>query len=48
MSKEKGVGKTNSEFEQKKDKVVELPVLDFFKINKKKKVLSCKNIELKV
>ena len=33
MIDEKGVGKTNSEFEQKKDKVVEFPVLDFFKIN---------------
>ena len=33
MSKEKGVRKISSEFEQKKDKVVELPVLDFFKIN---------------
>ena len=33
MNDEKGVGKINSEFEQKKDKVVELPVLDFFKIN---------------
>ena len=33
MSKEKEVGKISSEFDQKKDKVVELPVLDFFKIN---------------
>jgi len=33
MSKEKEVGKIDSEFEQKKDKVVDLPVLDFFKIN---------------
>ena len=33
MNDEKGVGKVKTEFEQKKDKVVELPVLDFFKIN---------------
>ena len=33
MNDEKGVGKTNSEFEQKKDKVVKFFVLDFFKIN---------------
>ena len=33
MNDEKGVGKINSEFEQKKEKVVDLPVLDFFKIN---------------
>ncbi|MHA1235717.1 MAG: hypothetical protein ACTSQL_11605, partial [Promethearchaeota archaeon] len=33
MNDENREGKTNSEFEQKKDKVVELPVLDFFKIN---------------
>jgi len=33
MNDEKGVGKINSEFDQKKDNVVELPVLDFFKIN---------------
>ena len=30
MKEEKGVGKINSDFEQKKDKVVELPILDFF------------------
>ena len=33
MNDEKGEEKINSEFEQKKDKVVELPILDFFKIN---------------
>ena len=33
MSEEKEVGKISSEFKQKKDKVVDLPVLDFFKIN---------------
>jgi len=33
MNDEKGAGKIDSEFEQKKDKVVELPILDFFKIN---------------
>ena len=33
MNDEKEVVKINSEFEQKKDKVVELPILDFFKIN---------------
>ena len=33
MNDEKRVGKEKSEFEQKKDKVVELPILDFFKIN---------------
>ena len=33
MNDEKGVAKVNSEFEKKKDKIVELPILDFFKIN---------------
>ena len=33
MNDEKGVGKIDTEFEQKKDKVVEFPVFDFFKIN---------------
>ncbi|MBY9014078.1 MAG: hypothetical protein KGD68_00155 [Candidatus Lokiarchaeota archaeon] len=33
MFDEKELGKINSEFEQKKDRVVELPILDFFKIN---------------
>jgi len=33
MNDEKGVGKINSEFEQKKDRVIELPIFDFFKIN---------------
>ena len=33
MNDEKGVGKTDSEFEEKKDKVVEFAVFDFFKIN---------------
>ena len=33
MNNEKGEGKVKSEFDQKKDKVVELPILDFFKIN---------------
>ena len=33
MNDEKGEGISKSEFDQKKDKVVELPILDFFKIN---------------
>jgi len=33
MNDEKEVVKINSDFEQKKDRVVELPILDFFKIN---------------
>ena len=33
MNDEKGVGKVDSEFDQKKDKVVEFAILDFFKIN---------------
>ncbi|MFX0074915.1 MAG: hypothetical protein ACFE96_05700, partial [Candidatus Hermodarchaeota archaeon] len=33
MSDEKGEEKIISEFDQKKEKVVELPILDFFKIN---------------
>ncbi|GAH54175.1 unnamed protein product, partial [marine sediment metagenome] len=33
MKENKVVGKVNSEFEQKKGQVVELPILDFLKIN---------------
>ncbi|MBY9008905.1 MAG: hypothetical protein KGD74_03455 [Candidatus Lokiarchaeota archaeon] len=33
MNDEKEVGKTNSEFDQKKDKVVEFAIFDFLKIN---------------
>ena len=33
MSDEKAGEETTSDFDQKKEKVVELPILDFFKIN---------------
>jgi len=33
MSDEKGIEKAESDFDKKKEKVVELPILDFFKIN---------------